>query len=580
MKNEQDGAPLSGAENRNDIRLGAATALSYPANISWSDPFEIVPVPALLDRSVARYGARPCLDFLDRKFTYEEVGQLVDRAARGLQNLGLGKGDRVGLFLPNCPYAVIMLFAVLKAGGIVVNFNPLYAPREVRHQIEDSVVRFMVTLDLPALYCKLAPMLDGTALEKIILCPMQGVLPFPQSMLYPLLRRADIVKIPADGRHVTFEALTADRAAPAPVECDPVQDVALLQYTGGTTGVPKGAMLSHRNIVVNCQQCLRWFPEARLGREKVLAVLPFFHVFALTVAEMLSILGGFEIILLPRFELKQVLKTIERKRPTMFPGVPTIYTAINSSPGIGRRDLSSIKYCLSGGAPLPLEVKTEFERLTGCHLAEGYGLSETSPVATANPLDAAGKPGSIGLPVPGTEIEIASLERPDETLPPGERGEVCVRGPQVMLGYWRQPDATAAILTDGRLRTGDVGYIDEDGYVFLVDRIKDLIIAGGYNVYPRNVEEAIYAHPAIAECVVIGLPDPYRGQTVKAYVTLRAGMILDEAMLRTFLEERLSPMEMPKLIEFRDALPKTAIGKLSKKALLDEEAAKTAAAAA
>ncbi len=557
--------------------MGSAPA-AYPAAVSWSEPFEAIAVSALLDRSVARYGQHLCLDFLDRKFTYAEIGRLVDRAARGLQDLGLAKGDRVGLFLPNCPYAVIMLFAVLKAGGTAVNFNPLYTEHEVRHQIEDSGVRFMATLDLKATYPKLGAMLDTTGLEKIIVCPMATILPFPKNLLFPLARRSEIAAIPADERHVSFAKLTRNRQAPDPVACDPIRDVALLQYTGGTTGVPKGAMLSHQNIVANCQQCLRWFPQAKLGHEKVLAVLPFFHVFALTVAEMVGIAGGFEIILLPRFEMVPLLQAIERKRPTMFPGVPTLYTAINNSKDVGKYDLSSVRYCLSGGAPLPLEVKAEFENLTGCKLAEGYGLSETSPVVSANPTLGLNKAGSIGLPMPGTIVEILALDGSDAVLPPGERGEVCVRGPQVMLGYWRNPDATAKVLERGRLRTGDVGYVDEDGYIFLVDRIKDLIIAGGYKVYPRNVEEAIYTHPAVAECVVIGVPDPYRGQTVKAFVSLRAGMALDEAELCAFLKNRLSAIEMPKLIEFRASLPKTPIGKLSKKALQDEEAAKQAVA--
>jgi long-chain acyl-CoA synthetase len=553
-------------------------AITYPPGISWSEPFETLSVPALLDRSVQRYGARPCLDFLDRKFSYAEVGALVDRAARGLQDLGLKRGERVGLFLPNCPYAVIMLFAVLKAGGTAVNFNPLYADHEVRHQIDDSGARFMVTLDHVSTYPKLAAMFGRTCLEKIIVCPMAGILPFPQSWLYPLVKRADIAPFPLDERHVTFKALTRNAAPPDPVPCDPVSDVALLQYTGGTTGVPKGATLSHQNITVNCQQCLRWFPTARLGEEKVLGVLPFFHVFALTVAEMLSILAGFEIILLPRFEMKQVLSAIAHKKPTMFPGVPTIYTAINTYPDIQHYDLSSIRYCLSGGAPLPVEVKAEFERLTGCALAEGYGLSETSPVVCANPITGVNKPGSIGLPVPGTVVEIRSLDDPKQLMPQGERGEVCVRGPQVMLGYWNRPEATEAVMVDGALRTGDVGYVDEDGYVFLVDRIKDVIIASGFKIYPRNVEEAIYAHHAVAECVVIGVPDPYRGQTVKAFVALRAGEALTEEELLAFLKPRLSAIEMPKRVEFRASLPKTQIGKLSKKALQEEEAAKAGAA--
>jgi long-chain acyl-CoA synthetase len=552
---------------------------AYPQDVSWSDPFEATPVWNLLDRSVERYGDRPCLDFLDRHFTYAEIGKLVDKAARGLQDMGLKRGDRVGLFLPNTPYSVIFLFAILKAGGICVNFNPLYVEHEIRHQIQDSGTRIMVTLDHVQTYPKLTKMLGTTCLERIIVCAMADILPFPKNLLYPLAKRADIARFPRDERHVAFRTLTSNDGNPRPVSVDPLNDVALLQYTGGTTGIPKGAMLTHGNIVANAEQCLRWFPGARLGHEKVLAVLPFFHVFALTVAETLGIAGGSEIILLPRFDLEQLLQTIDKKKPSMFPGVPTLYTAINHCKDIAKYDLSSVRYCLSGGAPLPLEVKTAFERLTGATVCEGYGLSETSPVASANPLSGLNKAGSIGLPMPNTIIEIVSLDDPDTLMPQGERGEVCVRGPQVMAGYWNNPEETAKVLENGRLRTGDVGYIDEDGYIFLVDRIKDLIIAGGYNVYPRNIEEAIYNHPNVAECVVIGIADTYRGQTVKAFVVCRPDCDLDEAALKAFLKDKLSPIEIPKTIEFRESLPKTQVGKLSKKALQDEEAARTASKA-
>ena len=552
---------------------------TYPTDVSWSDPIETGPVWSLLDRSVSRYADRPCLDFLDRRFTYAEVGRLVERTARGLQDMGLKRGDRVGLFLPNTPYSVVFLFAILKAGGTCVNFNPLYVEHEIKHQIEDSGTEIMVTLDHVATYPKLARMLGQTRLRKIIVCAMADILPFPKNLLYPLVKRADIARFPRDERHVSFRTLATNDGGPRPVEVDPLKDVAVLQYTGGTTGTPKGAMLTHANIVANAEQCLRWFPGARLGHERVMAVLPFFHVFALTVAETLAIAGGCEIILLPRFDLDQLLQTIDKKKPTMFPGVPTLYTAINHHKDIAKYDLSSIRYCLSGGAPLPLEVKTGFERLTGATVCEGYGLSETSPVVTSNPLTGVNKAGSIGLPMPRTIIEIVSLDDPDKRMPQGDRGEVVVRGPQVMASYWNNPEETAKVLKDGRLRTGDVGYIDEDGYIFLVDRIKDLIIAGGYNVYPRNVEEAIYHHPNVAECVVIGVSDPYRGQTVKAFVVRRPDCELDEATLKAFLKDKLSPIEMPKMIEFRDSLPKTQVGKLSKKALQDEEAARAAPAA-
>jgi long-chain acyl-CoA synthetase len=351
--------------------------------------------------------------------------------------------------------------------------------------------------------------------------------------------------------------------------------VAVLQYTGGTTGLPKGAMLSHANLVANMLQCMAWFPGFRPGQESAIAVLPFFHCFAMTVVMNLSLAVGAEIILMPRFSLRDLLRTIHRQKPTTFPGVPTLFTAINGAKDLRRYNLKSIRSCISGGAPLPVEVKAQFEALTGCILVEGYGLSEASPVVACNPLVGANKPGSVGLPLPGTEIEIVSLEDPERVLPVGERGEVVVRGPQVMLGYWGKPEATAEVLRKDRLRTGDVGYLDADGYLFLVDRIKDMIIAGGYKIYPRMIEEAIYQNPKVRECIVLGMPDPYRGQTVKAYVVVREGESLGEAELTTFLQARLSAIEMPKLFEFRADLPKTLIGKASKQALLAEEAARS-----
>jgi long-chain acyl-CoA synthetase len=384
-----------------------------------------------------------------------------------------------------------------------------------------------------------------------------------------------------DEAHVAFATLTNNDGMVPPAAIDPLHDVAVLQYTGGTTGTPKGAMLTHANLLANAMQCRLWFQGTKEGGERVLAVLPFFHVFAMTSAMNFAITVGAEIIMLPRFELKMLLDTIARKKPTIFPGVPTIYTAINNAKETASYDLSSIRSCISGGAPLPVEVKNSFERLTGCVLVEGYGLSEASPVVACNPFNGANKPGSVGLPLPGTLVEIVSLdEQPPRILPQGERGEICVTGPQIMAGYWGKPEETARVLAGGRLHTGDVGYLDEDGYLFLVDRIKDVIIASGYKIYPRNVEEAIYQHPAVAECIVVGLPDPYRGQTVKAYVVRATGQGLTDTELLAFLADKLSPMEMPKQIEFRASLPKTVIGKLSKKDLLAEEAQRAAAKAA
>ncbi len=547
---------------------------SYPPGVDWNAALAARPLAALLDEAADRFADRPFLDFLGRRSTYRAVAGLVDRAARGLQEAGVGKGVRVGLFLPNTPYYVIGYFAVLKAGGTVVNFNPLYAERELVHQIADSGIEIMITLDLAILYDKMARLLGQAQLKRLVICPMAGILPFPKNLLFPIAKRAEVARIPADERHIPFRRLIANDGRPRPVAIDPQKDVAVLQYTGGTTGVPKGAMLTHANLYANTDQSSLWFHGARPGAERMLGVLPFFHVFAMTVVMNLSIRLGAEIILLPRFDLDQVMETIHKKRPTLFPAVPTIYTAINHHKDLARYDLSSIRYCLSGGAPLPVEVKETFERNTGCVLVEGYGLSESSPVATANPIVGVNKAGSIGLPLPGTVVEIVSLEEPRRVLPPGEKGELCIRGPQVMKGYWGRPEETALTLVGGRLHTGDVAIMDEDGYTFIVDRIKDMILCSGFNVYPRNVEEAIYLHPAVAECVVAGIPDEYRGQTVKAYVRLDEGRSLGREELLDFLKDKLSPIEMPKVVEFRDELPKTMIGKLSRKALMDEEEAR------
>jgi long-chain acyl-CoA synthetase len=542
---------------------------SYPPGVDWSAHFPAMPLWDLFDQAVERYAENPCLDFLGRVWTYRQVGRLVDRAAAGLQALGVGAGTKVGLFLPNCPYFVICFFAVLKAGGTVVSYNPLYAAREIAHQIEDSETDLMVTLDLALLLRKLEPMLARTRLTAIIVGKMADILPFPKSLLYPLVKAREIAKVPDDGRHIWFEDLIANGGGVAAVP-DPHRDIAALQYTGGTTGVPKGAALTHRNLQVNALQMVAWHPGVERGAERIVALLPLFHVFGMTCTMNFALCVGAQIILLPRFDLIQLLTTIDRKRPTILPGVPTLYRAISDHPEIGRYDLSSLRLCISGGAPLPLEVKQRFEQLSGCTLVEGYGLTEC-PVVACNPIGSPGKRGSIGLPLPGTSIEVVSLDDRRTVLGPGQSGELCVRGPQVMAGYWNRADETAAVLVDGRLHTGDIGYMDEDGACFVVDRLKELIICSGFNVYPRAVEEAIYAHPDVVEAAVCGVPDAYRGETVKAFVVLREQGCLDEAGLLAFLADRLSPIEMPKLIEFRDQLPKSAVGKILKRALRDAQ---------
>jgi long-chain acyl-CoA synthetase len=544
---------------------------AYPDGVSWRLDIEPRPLSAILDDTVVTYPDKPCLQFFGKRYTYRQVSSLVARAAKGFQDLGVTKGVKVGLFLPNSPYFVICYHAILKAGGTVVNFNPLYAEREVASQIQDSETRIMVTMNLKSLYPRIGNRLADTCLEKIVVCRMRFALPFPENALFSILKRKETAATPSDGRHVTFEELTANDGDFAPVNIDPGQDVAVLQYTGGTTGSPKGAMLTHGNLYTNTIQTRTWAPAIKPGEEKILAVLPLFHVFGMTGLMNLGLYIGAEIVLLPQFKVGEVLKVIGKERPSILMGVPTIYSAINRHKDCDKYDLSSLKFCISGGAPLPLEIKNAFERLTGCTLVEGYGLTEAGPVCTLNPFDDRNRPGSIGLPLPGTIIEIVSLNNPRKTVPLGERGEICISGPQVMAGYWNRAGETSTVLRDGRLRTGDVGYMDKDGFVFVIDRIKDLIINSGFNVYPRVVEEAIHLHPAVEEAAVCGIPNQHRGEIVKAYVKLCDGVRLQEAELRQFLKDKLAPFEMPREIEFRNGIPKTLIGKPSRRELIAEE---------
>jgi long-chain acyl-CoA synthetase len=529
------------------------------------------PLFAILDDTVAIYPDKPCLQFFGKRYTYREISSLVARAAKGFQDLGVAKGVNVGLFLPNSPYFVICYYAILKAGGTVVNFNPLCAEREVASQIRDSETRIMVTMNLKSLYPKIANQLADSCLEKIVVCDMRFALPFPDNALFAILKRKETAATPSDGRHVTFEELTANDGDFRQVNIDPSHDIAVLQYTGGTTGSPKGAMLTHGNLFTNTIQTRTWATGIKPGEEKILAVLPLFHVFGMTGVMNLGLYIGAEIVLLPQFKVGEVLKVIGKERPSILIGVPTIYSAINGHKDCGKYDLSSLKFCISGGAPLALEIKDAFERLTGCSLVEGYGLTEAGPVCAINPFDDLNKPGSIGLPLPGTIIEIVSLDNPRKTVPLGERGEICISGPQVMAGYWKREDETGTVLRGGRLRTGDVGYMDKDGFVFVIDRIKDLIINGGFNVYPRVVEEAIHLHPAVEEAVVCGIPNQHRGEIVKAYVKLCEGVRLPADELYEFLKDKLAPYEMPRDIEFRNGIPKTLIGKPSRRELIAEE---------
>ncbi len=547
---------------------------SYPQGVAWDQEFAARPVFAFLDDAVARYPDQPCTNFLGKALSYAEIGRLVDRTAAGLQRMGVGKGTRVGLLLPNSPTFLIYYYATLKAGGTVVNYNPLYTLEELTAQVRDSETELMVTLDLKMLFDKVEGLLQSGMLSRAVVCSFADLLPTAKSLLFRVFKRRDLASIsrsPVVGRVTGDADVLAGAPVFTPVTIDPANDVAVLQYTGGTTGTPKGALLTHANLTVNVEQLMAWAPNLDRGDERVLGILPFFHVFAMTVVMNFGVAMACEIILMPRFVLDDAMKLIDSSRPTVMPGVPTLFSAIMNHPKLTGFDLSSLKFCLSGGAPLPVEVKQRFEALTGCSLVEGYGLSETSPVVTANPLEGPTRSGSIGLPLPATVVSLRDLADPSQEVPLGERGELCVKGPQVMKGYWKKPDDTSSQFIGDFLRTGDVAVMDEEGFLFIVDRIKDLIICSGYNVYPRRIEEAIYQHPAVEEVTVIGIKDAHRGEAPKAFVKLKPGMSATAKDILKHLEPKLSRIEMPSEIEFRETLPKTLIGKLSKKELKQEE---------
>ncbi|MBO6825308.1 MAG: long-chain fatty acid--CoA ligase [Sneathiella sp.] len=550
---------------------------SYPQGVKWDIEIENKPVFAILDEAVKKWPNNYAIDFLDKRYTYAELDDLVSRAAKGFQALGVGKGVHVGLYLPNCPQYIVCFFGILKAGGTVVNYSPLDAERELIHKIEDSQTDFMITLDLEVLYPNIGKLVEKTRLKKVIVGNLKEVLPFPKNLLYPIVKSKEISRIPNNNKHMSFKSLIANDGKYDPVEVKhPEERIAVIQYTGGTTGLPKGAMLTHRNLVASTQQlrAMQEGEDAKLvdGTEKVMAVLPLFHIYALTVNMNFGIAGGSELILHPKFDLEDVMKDLAKKKPTVFPGVPTMYMAIANHPDIQKYDFSFLKLCNSGGAPLPVEVQDKFQKLTGCRLLEGWGMTETSPSGTATPDTDKRVAGSAGVPVPGIEIRIFDVEDKTKTMPAGEIGEIGIKGPNIMKGYWNKPEATAESFVGDFFLTGDTGYLNEDGYMFIVDRTKDMITSGGFNVYPRVIEEAIFEHPAVEEVTVIGIPDDYRGEAAKAFIKLKAGQSefsLEE--LRSFLKDKLGKHELPGAVEFRPELPKTLVGKLSKKELKEEE---------
>jgi long-chain acyl-CoA synthetase len=530
----------------------------YPEGVHWNDPIARGTLPDLLSNAAMQYGARPAIEFRDRPISYAELEAMVEVAASAFLRAGYAANNSVALFLSNSPDHPVNFFGALKAGARVVHLSPLDGERALSHKLSDSGARILVTSDLAALLPMALKFLEKGLLDRLIVCEDDhwGAVGNPHT------------PIPDNPAIVTFKTFVEGATRPAQWPKVSADDVALLQYTGGTTGLPKGAMLSHGNLTSAVSIYDVWGRKARAERdaiERVICVLPLFHIFALTVILLRSLERGDLISLHQRFEVDAVMRDIEIKRATAFPGVPTMWIAIASLPDLESRDLSSLVYCGSGGAPLPVEVARIFERKTNMKLKSGWGMTETCSPGTAHSDEGPEKPGSIGLMLPGIEMDVVALDDPKKILPPGEVGEIRIKGPNVTRGYWNRPQETAEAFVGDRFLTGDIGYMDADGYFYLVDRKKDMIISGGFNVYPQMIEQAIYEHPAVHEVIVIGISDDYRGEAAKAFVKLRAGahpFTLDE--LKAFLAGKLGKHEIPAALDFVDELPRTSVGKLSR----------------
>lgn len=549
---------------------------NYGHPTRWSQPFMARRLPETLFVQARRRPASRFLHFMGRDFTYGEIADQVERMAGALSERGVGPDCRVGLFLPNCPQYVVAYYAILRAGGTVVNFSPLYSAEELAWQVEDSGTEIMVTLDVEALFPLIEEVRAQSSLKTLIVGNIPEVLPPLKAGAYRLLKRGERAGVSYDDRTLRFEDMIAADPIASPPRGAPEETTALIQYTGGTTGRPKGAELTHANLSINAAQVQSLDGDPK-GNGSILGALPLFHVFANTCVLNRTVVDGGWIVLLPKFEVNAALKAIEEHRISSIPGVPTMYQAMLDHPKIASYDLSSVEICISGGAPMPRELRDAFIAKTGAKLIEGYGLTESSGVVSCNPYESGGKAGSIGQPLPGTDIVVVDQDDPEKVLPQGEKGEITVAGPQILKRYHNRPDANETTFVDGRLRTGDVGYIDEDSYVFIVDRMKDLILVGGFNVYPSAIERVLYTHDAVREAVVIGIPDGRMGEKPKGFVTLKEGAAVTGEELRRYAEGHLGKHERLAAVEIREELPKTMIGKLSRKELVAEEKAKDAA---
>ena len=565
-------APM--AEQRDKPWL-AAYAPGVPAEIDLPDE----PLHAALAAAAQRYPSRIAIRFFGRSITYRELDAMANRFANALIALGVNQGDRIALLMPNCPQMVIAYYGGLRAGGVMVPTSPLYVESELEHQLVDAEVRVVVCLS--ALFARVQAVRGRVpTLQHVVVTNIKDFFPTRLRLLFTISKeRKDghRVSLPADGQTHRMNRLLSRARTTDPHVAVSAQDLALLQYTGGTTGVAKGAMLTHRNLVANALQVRAWMGNLASpdGQDIVMGVLPLFHIYAMTIVMNLTIRVGGTMVLQPRFVLEDLLKGIDRERPHFLPGVPTIYTAINHASNLSRYNLRSLKGAISGAAPLPREVQVQFEALTGAQLVEGYGLTEASPVTHCMPLSGEHRSGSIGLPVPSTEAAIFDQETGAVRLGPGEVGELAIRGPQVMQGYWKRPEETAKVLRDGWLLTGDVACMDGDGYFSVVDRKKDMIITGGMNVYPRDVEEPLYQHPKIKEAVAVGLPDERWGEAVKVYIVLRDGQTATEQEIIDYCQARMARYKVPKYVEFRRELPKSMVGKVLRRQLIAEEHART-----
>jgi len=516
---------------------------------------------------------------MDAKIDYRTLLDKTLQFAAALQKLGVKKGDRVALYLPNCPQFVIAYYATLMIGGIVVPCNPVYVGREIKHQLNDSGAETIITLSL--MYPTVKEVRAETPLKHVVVANIKEFFPGLLKFLFTLAvekKEGHYQDISGDADTYWFQDLLASAPTkPTPVEVG-MEDTAVLMYTGGTTGVSKGAELTHRNVQANAVQVLAWFPRLIEGEETILTSLPLYHSYAMTTCMNLGILAAEALLLIanPRV-LVHILKSINKHHPTLYPGVPALYVSLVNHPDIQQYDISSIKACISGAAPLPVEVQQKFQEMTGGRLVEGYGLSEATPVTHANPIYGENRIGTIGLPFPSTEVRVVDIETGTRDLPPGEVGELVLRGPQVMKGYWQNPSETANVLRDGWLHTGDITRMDEDGYFQIVDRKKDMILgAGGLNIYPREIEEVLYQHPKVLECAAVGVPVPGKGERVKIFIVLKKDETATEEEITAFCRENMARYKVPKFVEFRDELPKTMIGKVLRRVLLEEEKKKLA----